>query len=95
MKKFAAVVLIICLSFSMLTGCNDTPEERVDNSVMREEILNEFSEIAQIPRASGHEKAMSAYLKNWAKVNGFKVVRDSFNNVIIEKPASDGMRMRR
>ncbi|MDD4565184.1 MAG: M20/M25/M40 family metallo-hydrolase [Eubacteriales bacterium] len=90
MKRFAAVVLIICLSFSMLTGCNDTPEERVDNSVMREEILNEFSEIAQIPRASGHEKAMSAYLKNWAKVNGFKVVRDSFNNVIIEKPASDG-----
>lgn len=90
MKRFAAVVLIICLSFSIFTGCNDTTEEITDDSAMREEILKEFSKVTQIPRESGQEKAISTYLRNWAKENGFKVVRDNFNNVIVEKPASDG-----
>ncbi len=90
MNRLYAVVLIICLSFTMLTGCNDTPEEIIEDSIMREEILKEYSEIAKIPRESGHEKAISSYLRTWAKENGFKVVRDNNNNVIIDKPASDG-----
>lgn len=90
MNRFYAAVLIICLSFTMFTGCNNTKEEITDDSIMRDEILKEFNEIAKIPRESGHEKAISSYLRTWAKENDFKVVRDSYNNVIIDKPASEG-----
>lgn len=54
------------------------------------EIVNEFLELAKIPRKSGHEQAVSDYLVQWANNKGFSVVQDAVNNVIIERPADPG-----
>lgn len=55
-----------------------------------EAIVNEFLQLAKIPRKSGHEEKVSAYLLGWAKERGFQAVQDAVNNVIIEKPAAPG-----
>ncbi len=55
-----------------------------------QDIINEFLQLAKIPRKSGHEQAVSDYLVRWAKEKGFEVVQDAVNNVIIEKPADVG-----
>ena len=90
MKRLIAVTLILCLCFTILTGCNGKEEEVNNDAAVQMAILDEFNNISLIPRESGLERAMSTYLKNWAKENGFDVIRDSLNNVIITKPASAG-----
>ena len=90
MKRLVAFALILGLSFTTFTGCNGNEEKKADDTAVRTAILNELNNISQIPRESGHERAMSSYLKTWAKNNGFNVTRDSSNNVIINVPATAG-----
>lgn len=60
---------------------------------MREEILSsvidEFRALAAIPRPSGHEKAVSDYLKERLLSLGGKVEQDKNYNIIADFPASD------
>lgn len=90
MKRFLIVILIVCMCFSIFAGCQGKEENQIDDQAVQAEILNDFMKVTEIPRETGHERAVSSYLKNWAHENGFKVVRDSYHNVIIEKPASAG-----
>lgn len=90
MKQMVAAFLILSLCFSTLTGCDGNQEEPIDDTAVQQVILDEFSAISRTPRESGHERAISSYLRTWAKENGFEVIRDSSNNVIISKPASAG-----
>jgi|GEM_PF-113329 Di- and tripeptidases len=90
MKRLIAVALILAMSFTTLTACNGNEQEEPNDAAVKSAILDEFNKISQIPRESGHEKAMSSYLRSWAKENGFEVVRDSSNNIIITKAASAG-----
>ena len=53
-------------------------------------IFNWFYEINQIPRGSGNEGAISEFLVNFAKERNLAVRKDEANNVIIEKPATEG-----
>ncbi|EGY79985.1 aminoacyl-histidine dipeptidase [Peptoniphilus indolicus] len=53
-------------------------------------IFNWFYEINQIPRGSGNEEAISEFLVNFAKERNLAVRKDEANNVIIEKPATEG-----
>lgn len=53
-------------------------------------IIDEFMELAKIPRKSGHEEAVSEYLYQWAKKHNFQVTKDKVNNIIIDKPADLG-----
>lgn len=53
-------------------------------------VLGEFAQLAKIPRKSGHEKAVSDYLYNWAKQRNLAVVQDDFLNIIIDKAATSG-----
>ena len=78
------------MSFSLLAGCSKDEKNQIDDKTVQTEILNEFTKMAQIPRESGHERAISSYLKTWAKENGFNVIRDKSNNIIIEVPATAG-----
>ncbi|MEG0805630.1 MAG: beta-Ala-His dipeptidase [Lachnospiraceae bacterium] len=55
-----------------------------------QEIIDLFMKLAEIPRKSGHERAVSDYLLKWATAHGFKAIQDQINNVIIEKPADSG-----
>ena len=90
MKRLIAVALILSLCFTIMTGCNGSEEKEIDDEAVKTAILDEFNKISQIPRESGHERAVSSYLRSWAKENGFEVIRDSANNVIINKPAQAG-----
>ncbi len=49
-----------------------------------------FEEISKIPRGSGNEAKVAAYVEDFAKERGLSVVRDGANNVYIRKPASVG-----
>jgi len=58
--------------------------------IVLESVLAEFQEIAKIPRPSGHEEKISAYLFNRIKAMGLDVVQDEKLNIIADKPASPG-----
>ncbi|PKM73824.1 MAG: aminoacyl-histidine dipeptidase [Firmicutes bacterium HGW-Firmicutes-16] len=51
-------------------------------------VFNYFEEISRIPRESGDEKAIAAYLVGFAKDRGLEVYSDSHSNVIIKKPST-------
>ncbi|MEA4896526.1 MAG: beta-Ala-His dipeptidase [Oscillospiraceae bacterium] len=51
-------------------------------------VFHYFEEISRIPRESGDEKAVAAYLVGFAKERGLEVHCDDHSNVIIKKPAS-------
>lgn len=49
-----------------------------------------FSQLAEIPRDSGKEKAVSDFLLNWARERGLEAHQDEVWNLIIKKPGSAG-----
>ncbi len=55
-----------------------------------ERILEIFKEILTIPRESGHEEHIIAYLQNWAEEHKLEHRTDEAGNVVIVKPASPG-----
>ena len=52
--------------------------------------LRLFTQISAIPRPSGREGEIAAYLVKFAQENGFAVYRDAANNVLIRKNATKG-----
>lgn len=55
-----------------------------------EDILSIFKEITKIPRESGNEKHIIAYLQDFAKKHNLQCKTDSAGNVLITKEASKG-----
>ena len=55
-----------------------------------EKVLNFFREITRIPRESGHEEKIVAYLQQFAASRGLECKTDKVGNVMIAKPASKG-----
>lgn len=55
-----------------------------------EAFFRHFEEISAIPRGSGNEEAISAFLLRFAEENGLTAWRDAVYNVVIVKPASTG-----
>ena len=53
-------------------------------------ILAIFREITRIPRESGHEEQMTAFLQEFAAKRNLECKTDKIGNVCIVKPASDG-----
>ena len=49
-----------------------------------------FCEMLEIPRGSGNENALSAYLMAFAEMCGLDAVRDESRNVLIKKPGGRG-----
>lgn len=58
-------------------------------------VWNNFYQLTQIPRPSGHEEKVSKYLYEWAKSHGLDAERDKVGNVIIRKPATKGYENRK
>ena len=52
-------------------------------------VIDEFRELAKIPRPSGHEKAVSAYLKKRFERLGCAVLQDEYYNIIADLQASN------
>ena len=55
-----------------------------------EKVLNFFREITKIPRESGHEEQIVAYLQKFAADRGLECKTDRVGNVMIARPASKG-----
>ncbi len=55
-----------------------------------ERVMYLFEEICKIPHGSGNTDKISDFCVDFAKSNNLEVIKDSFNNVIIKKPASSG-----
>ena len=55
-----------------------------------EKVLSFFKEITKIPRESGHEEHIIAYLQNFAAENGLECKTDEAGNVLITKEAAPG-----
>ena len=55
------------------------------------DVFRFFKEISDIPRPSGHEKAVSDYLADFARKRSLEYYQDELNNIIIIKEASEGM----
>lgn len=53
-------------------------------------VIDIFTEITRIPRESGHEELIGAYLKSFAEVRGLDFKSDEFGNILITKPATPG-----
>lgn len=59
-------------------------------SLEPQKVFQFFYEMNQIPRPSGHEKAVSDWLLHFAQERGLEVEQDATNNIIIRKPATPG-----
>ena len=59
-------------------------------NIKLEPVFKNFARISEIPRGSGNEKAISDYLKGFAKELNLEVIQDEALNIIIKKPASKG-----
>lgn len=53
-------------------------------------VLQYFEDIANIPRPSYHEEAVSKYIYEWGKNLGLDAYRDEANNVVLKKKGSKG-----
>ncbi|MCR5277406.1 MAG: aminoacyl-histidine dipeptidase [Bacteroidales bacterium] len=53
-------------------------------------VLEIFKEITRIPRESGHEGPITAYLQQWAAAHHLDCKTDPTGNVLISRPASKG-----
>ena len=54
-------------------------------------IVDNFLQIAAIPRPSGGEAAVSDWLRAWAEERGFEVEQDARNNLVFDVPATQGL----
>ena len=64
--------------------------DRAQFSAGAEAVLGRFYDISQIPRGSGNNAQISAYLQNFATSLGLESAVDSAGNVIVRKPAAAG-----
>lgn len=60
-------------------------------SLKPQAVWNHFYQLTQIPRPTGHTKAVEDHVANFGKALGLEVKRDKVGNVLIIKPASAGM----
>ena len=56
-----------------------------------EKVLDHFYEILRIPRESGHEEHIIAYLQDFARKRNLECKTDEAGNVLITAPATPGM----
>ena len=54
-------------------------------------LWNRFADLNSIPRPSKHEEKVCEWLMQWARDHGLEAMQDNVQNVIMRKPASQGM----
>ncbi len=60
-----------------------------------QDVWQRFYDVTQIPRRSGHEVEIQAYLVQFGTSLGLETIVDSVGNVLIRKPATPGMENRK
>lgn len=65
------------------------------NNLKPEKVWKYFEQITKIPRPSKKEEKMVEFLLNFAKENNIEAKRDKVGNVVMRKPATQGMENRK
>lgn len=81
------------MSLALLLCCCGSAEEAplaLDEDAMFDYMVDEFEEIAQIPRGSGNTDAISDYLFAWGEEHGFASMQDEVGNVRWDIEATPG-----
>ena len=55
-----------------------------------DEVLSIFKDITRVPRESGHEEKIVAWLQDFAARHSLECRTDAAGNVVMVKPASSG-----
>ena len=71
-----------------------TPLEDVIASMAPQDVWQNFEDITQVPRPSGHVEQIRSFLVDFGKGLGLETTVDEAGNVLIRKPASKGMENR-
>ncbi len=58
-------------------------------------LWNKFADLNAVPRPSKKEERVIAFMKDFGKKLGFETIEDEVGNVIIKKPATQGMENRK
>jgi dipeptidase D len=64
-------------------------------TIKPQEVWKNFRELTLIPRPSKHEERIIKYMKEWGEGLGLETIVDEVGNVIIKKPATQGMENRK
>ena len=105
MKRIWIMTLLLCLTAALaLTACGsaednapapapapDSAPVEIDEAEIIDCVIDNFSLLAEVPRPSHHEEAISAFLMDWAAGQGLEPVQDSAYNVMFEVPPSENM----
>ena len=95
MKIILSIIFSSLLIIGILYLMGVSQEKQKENSLTDSEIIdtviNNFLEVAKIPRPSHHEEKISQFLMDFAKNQGLNPVRDDYNNVMYEIPATKGL----
>ncbi len=71
-----------------------TPLKQALGTLQPAPVWANFYELTRIPRASGHEQAVSRFVAAFGRTLGLETTVDSVGNVLIRKPATPGMEAR-
>ena len=69
--------------------------ERNLTALKPELVWKHFAQIVRIPRPSGHEEKIRAYVLDFARSKGLYCLEDEAHNVYVRKPATPGMEHRK
>ncbi len=58
-------------------------------------LWNHFDNLTRIPRPSGHEESVRAFVTDFSRNLGLETIRDKVGNILIRKPAAAGMENRK
>lgn len=64
-------------------------------NIQPKEVWGIFHQMTQIPRPSKHEEKIQEWAENFGKNLGLETIKDEVGNVIIRKPATEGMENRK
>lgn len=85
-KSLLAALVTGCLLFCSTRA---TAQETAMN-LQPEEVFTHFAAVSAIPRSSGHEEAIGAYLLEFARALGLEADLDAAGNLLVRKPAGPG-----
>ena len=89
--KIARPKFLLAASLCLPSCSNNISKEKMKDMEIIDIIVDNFMQIAKVPRISHHEEKISAFLMDWAKKEGLEVKRDQVNNVMIIVPATKGL----
>ena len=89
------ILFSLIFLYAMVLQLKNNKEKQTEHIMTDTEIIDSvvdnFLQIAKVPRPSHHEEKISQFLMDWATYQGLNPVRDDYNNVMFEIPATKGM----